>query len=163
VLANRVNKAGGCFQVPHQAPRTVCAGRNHSRGARVADAPETGLGGAGPRWAGVGLGLAWRASSGCARAAHGLDRVIQLDTLLCKELEHCQLSPAAGSMTAEPVAHWAGVGPEYLFPGKNPRRADATAEVIQIGRGLRLDSRPARSQAPDALLGIHYATQRKYT
>jgi hypothetical protein len=34
-LADAVHKAGGCFQVPHQARRTVCAGLSHSCGAGV--------------------------------------------------------------------------------------------------------------------------------
>jgi hypothetical protein len=48
VLANAVHKAGGCLRVPHQARRTVCARRSHSRGARAAGERETGLSGAGP-------------------------------------------------------------------------------------------------------------------
>jgi hypothetical protein len=63
VLANAVHKAGGCFRVPHQVRRTVCARRSHSRGARAAGERETGLRGAGPGWAGAGLGLGRRSFS----------------------------------------------------------------------------------------------------
>jgi hypothetical protein len=63
VLANAVQKAGGCFRVPLQARHTVYARRSHSRGARVAGERETGLSGVGPSCAGAGLGLGLRASS----------------------------------------------------------------------------------------------------
>jgi hypothetical protein len=39
-------------------------GRSHIRGARAAGERETGQSGAGPSWAGAGLGLGWRVGSG---------------------------------------------------------------------------------------------------
>jgi hypothetical protein len=125
VLANAVHKAGGCFRVPHQARRTVCARRSDSRGARAAGERETGLSGAGPSWAGAGLGLGWRASSGSARAGLGLNRVFQFDSALGKGLEHYQVAPAAGHMTGQPEAH--GLGWDQCFlSGEIRRRPDAT-------------------------------------
>jgi hypothetical protein len=85
VLANTVHEAGGCFQVPHQARLTACAGRSHSPGGRAAGECETGLGGAGRSWAELGWGWAgggmahnFGLGSGLARAGLELDRVVQL-------------------------------------------------------------------------------------
>jgi hypothetical protein len=51
--------------------------------------------------------------SGWARAGLGLDRVLQFDSVLGLELEHCHLVPAAGYMTGEPKAP--GLGWDQRF------------------------------------------------
>jgi hypothetical protein len=72
LLANAAHKAGGCIRVPHQARRTVCAARYHSRGARDAGERETGLSRAGPSWAELGWGLAGAGMARKVRAGLGM-------------------------------------------------------------------------------------------